>query len=338
VASTPDVVIHIGPMKTGTTALGYYFSVATELGILPSTIIYPTGDLWFPSAGRIIKHNALFDFFAGKSDQPQFRKTAIQKPADVESRVAAAAAAATQMGPKATVVFISETLSGRKGIDKLLTMLRKYFGSIRVVYAVRSPVAAEKSLLVHWIKDWRMIQPDFDIIRMLHRNSEKPGERYLNVLERWESFSDVTLTLIPYFEDDSDGYASVDRFYEVVAGDRAPRLDEDFGSKRMHPSLPLTALKRLIMLKKWARVLHRLPPVVAVLHRLFTYSLTADRSKSVARGFQERNAARGDWQLTPQEEAMIRKLYEPSYAAVRKTLGSDIDSPDWQRWFAAEGV
>jgi hypothetical protein len=338
VTSKPDVVIHIGPMKTGTTALGYYFSVATELGILPRTIIYPTGDLWFNPAGRIVKHNALFDFFAGDSDQPQFRKTAIQQPADVESRVARAAAAATQVGSETTVVYISETLSGRKGIDKLLTMLRKYFGSIRVVYAVRSPVAAEKSLLVHWIKDWRMIQPDFDIIRMLHRNSEKPGERYLSVLERWASFSDVTLTLIPYFEDDSDGYASVDRFYEVVAGDRAPRLDEDFGSKRMHPSLPLASLKRLITIKKWARALYKLPLAVALLHRVFTHLLTADRSKSVARGFQERNAARGDWQLTPEEEAMIRKLYEPSYAAIRKTLGADIDSPDWRRWFAAEGM
>jgi hypothetical protein len=325
-------------MKTGTTALGYYFSVATELGILPSTIIYPTGDLWFPSAGRIIKHNALFDFFAGESDQPQFRKTAIQKPADVESRVARAAAAATQIGPKATVVYISETLSGRKNIDKLLAMLRKYFRNIRVVYAVRSPVAAEKSLLVHWIKDWRMSQPDFDIIRMLHKNSEKPGERYSSVLERWTSYSDVALTLIPYFEDDSDGYASVDRFFEVLAGAKAQRLDDDFGSKRMHPSLPLASLQRLITLKKWARALHRLPPVVALLHRLFSYVLTADRSKSVARGFQERNAARGDWQLTPTEEATIRKLYEPSYAAIRKTLGAGIDSPDWQRWFAAEGV
>jgi hypothetical protein len=338
VTAKPDVLIHIGPMKTGTTALGYYFSVATEQGILPPTIIYPTGDLWFAPAGRIVKHNALFDFFANESDQPQFRKTAIQKPADVEARVARAAATAMQLGPESTVVYVSETLSGRRGIEELLTMLRKYFRTIRVVFAVRSPVSAEKSLLVHWIKDWRINQPDLDIIRTIYENSEKPGERYQIVLDRWASYRDVELNLIPYFEDDSDGYASVDRFFELVAGSPAPRLNDDFGSKRMHPSLPLTSLRRLITLKKWARALHRVPPIVALLHRLFSYVLTADRSKSVERGFQERNASYGDWQLTPTEESTIRKLYAPSYAAIRKTLGDRIDSPDWQRWFAAEGV
>ena len=38
------------------------------------------------------------------------------------------------------------------------------------------------------------------------------------------------------------------------------------------------------------------------------------------------------------EENAIRSLYAPSYAAVRKTLGPQIDSPDWRKWFAAEGV
>ena len=334
----PDVVIHIGPMKTGTTALGFYFSVATERGILPPSVLYPTGDLWFPPAGRIVKHNALFDFFAEDSAQPRFRKTAIQAPADVEGRVARAAAAAAQRGPGSTVVFVSETLSSRSNVVVLVTMLRKYFGRIRVVFAVRSPVAAEKSMLVHRIKDWRINQPDFDVVAMMHARTELPGERYARVLDRWSSFSDVELVLIPYFEDDFDGYSSVDRFYTVVAGAPAPRLEDDFGNRRLHPSLPLASLKRLITLKNLGRGTRWLPPVAAIIKKLFSVVLGADREKTVVRGFTERNVGHGDWQLTPAEESAIRSLYATSYAAVRKKLGPQIDSPDWQKWFAAEGV
>ena len=67
--SKPKVVIHIGPMKTGTTALGYYFSTATVQGALPNNVLYPTDDLWFPPAGNITKHSALFDFIAERWDE-----------------------------------------------------------------------------------------------------------------------------------------------------------------------------------------------------------------------------------------------------------------------------
>jgi hypothetical protein len=338
VTAKPDVVIHIGPMKTGTTALGYYFSVATELGILPPSIVYPTGDLWFPPAGRIVKHNALFDFFAEDSDQPRFRKTAIQSPAAVEERVARAAAAAAQRGPGSTVVFVSETISSRTKAGVLITMLRKYFGRIRVVFAVRSPVAAEKSMLVHRIKDWRINQSDFDVVAMMNARTDLPGERYVRVFTRWSAFSDVELVLIPYFEDDIDGYSSVDRFYAVVAGVPAPRLEDDFGSRRLHPSLPLASLKRLITLKNLGRAARAFPPAAALIKRLFTAVLGADREKTVVRGFVERNVGHGEWQLSPAEENAIRSLFAPSYAAVRKALGPQIDSPDWRKWFAAEGV
>ena len=334
----PDVVIHIGPMKTGTTALGYYFSVATELGILPSSILYPTGDLWFPPAGRIVKHNALFDFFAEDSNQPRFRKTATQSPAAVEERVARAADVAAQRGPGSTVVFVSETLSGRPNISLLLEMLHKYFGRVRLVFAVRSPVAAEKSMLVHRIKDWRIDQPDFDVVTMMHARTDLPGERYVRILGRLSMLSDVELVLIPYFEDDFDGYSSVDRFYAVVAGVPAPRLENDFGSRRLHPSLPLASLKRLITLKNLGRAARAFPPAAALIKRLFTAVLGADREKTVVRGFVERNVGHGEWQLSPAEENAIRSLFAPSYAAVRKTLGPQIDSPDWRKWFAAEGV
>jgi len=59
--ATTRVVVHVGPMKTGTTAIGAYFSAAHSAGVLPSDVVYPAGDLWFPASGSITKHGQLAD-------------------------------------------------------------------------------------------------------------------------------------------------------------------------------------------------------------------------------------------------------------------------------------
>jgi hypothetical protein len=336
--SKPNVVIHIGPMKTGTTALGYYFSAATRAGILPDNLIYPAGDLWFPAAGKIVKHNALFDFIADETNTPRFRKTAVQTPEAVEAKVREVAEFAATRGPKSTVVFISETISGRKNSPDLITMMLKYFGSVTLVLSIRSFAASGMSFLVHRIKDWRIEQHDLDLLAMLRAGGDDFGARYVNRIERWKSLPRTTLKLIPYFEQEPDGYSSVDRFYALITGTTAPRLDDDFGSKRVHPSLPLNSLKRLIAVKRFG---HRFPansPIAKLAQLIFMRILERDRSKSMYSGFGARTAANGDWELTDAERDEIRLAYQPSYAAIRARLGSEATNDEWVRWFAAEGV
>ncbi len=336
--SKPKAIIHIGPMKTGTTALGYYFSAATREGILPDNVIYPSGDLWFPAAGKIVKHNALFDFISDETNTPRFRKTAVQTPSAVEEKVRLAAEFAAGRGRGATVVFISETLSGRKNSPELVTMMLKYFESITLVLSIRSFAASGMSFLVHRIKDWRIEQHDLDLLAMLRTGGENFGERFVSRIERWKAIPKTTLVLVPYFEQENDGYSSVDRFYSLLTGSPAPRLAEDFGSKRVHPSLPLNSLKRLISVKRIGHRFGTRSPLAKLAQLLFMRILERDRSKSMYSGFGERNAAKGDWELTAAERDEIRRAYAPSYAAIRKQLGSTANSDEWERWFAAEGV
>lgn len=336
--SKPKVVIHIGPMKTGTTALGYYFSTATVQGALPNTVLYPTGDLWFPPAGNITKHSALFDFIANESNKPMFRKTAIQKPKDVEERVRRSAAEATRRGKDTTVVFVSETLSGRKEVDKLVAMFTKYFDSITVVLAIRSPAASAMSYLVHRIKDWRHEQFDLDIMALLGSSGRDFGSRFVSKFARWNAFPKVTLVLIPYLENESDGYASVDRFYRVVTGRDAPRIEGDFGNRRVHPSLPLRPLKQLILIKTLAKFVRWNSLLTKAAHKIFMWVLIVNQRESVKAGFASRNTSGGNWELSSTERDDIRRAYAPSYEAITTQLGAEAQSADWKRWFAAEGV
>jgi hypothetical protein len=326
-------------MKTGTTAIGAYFSDANLAGILPDNVVYPSRELWFPSAGRITKHNQLGgDFLNDKPSAQDFgRKTEVSTPAEIEAKVAEVARYAANLGASnPTVVFVSETVAGRDKAPQLIEMFTRYFDDITMVISVRSPIAAVSSLLVHRVKDWRVDQLDLDLHKLLVGENKIDGFNYERILNRWSAHPDVTVALVPYFEDEADGYAVVDRFMNVINGSDAPRLDDDFGSRRIHPSLPLASLNRLIALKKVDRRFGRIPFVSPVVKKIFTRVLFEDRHKAVRSGFGARSAERGDWVLSPAERESVRAIYASSFSALKKALGAQANSEEWARWFAAE--
>jgi hypothetical protein len=325
-------------MKTGTTALGVYFSDATAAGILPKNVVYPTGNLWFPVSGRITKHGQLFDYLVDRSDNTvQNRK--VQDAATVEAKVKAAAEFASSLSVKdPTVVYIHETLARSPKTEQLVTMLRKYFSSVTFVLAIRSPVASASSRLVHRIKDWALPQFDFDLMAMLVDAEGRVRFNDADLVTRWTGNKQVTTELIPIFENETDGYASVDRFLTIVTGKPAPRLDDDFGSRRIHPSLPLKSLKRLIALKNVKRRFGAIPFVAAFAHKLFERVLVTDRQRVVQAGFGARSAERGDWVISADERARITALFTNLGVVLRSALGEKATSADWRAWFAAEGL
>jgi hypothetical protein len=81
--ATTRVVVHVGPVKTGTTALGVYFSAAHAGRLLPPDVIHPVGDLWFPASGEITKHLQLAEFLYPERRHNSGRRTQIQAPDSV---------------------------------------------------------------------------------------------------------------------------------------------------------------------------------------------------------------------------------------------------------------
>jgi hypothetical protein len=337
--ATTRVVVHIGPMKTGTTALGAYFSAAQQAGVLPSDVVYPVGDLWFPASGNITKHGQLADFLYPEGRHNSGRKTQIRTPDDVAAKIRDVATfLATKKGPRATAVFISETLEGRPNVETLVALLAATFDEVVLVLAVRSPVEAAQSLLVHKIKDWRLDHVDFDLFGMLKNSDGSLSYDYQRMISRFHKLSTCEFVLIPYFEEESDGYAVVDRFMDIVTGNPAPRLDGDFGSRRIHPSLPLSSLKRLVALKKMNRRFGGLPFVASFIQSLFRRILTADRDKVVRAGFGTRSSDSGDWVISPEERSQILALYGNIGDDLRKALGSRSTQAEWRSWFKATGI
>lgn len=337
--ATTRVVVHVGPMKTGTTAIGAYFSAAHQAGILPSDVVYPSGDLWFPAAGSITKHGQLADYLYPNGRKKAGRKTAIQTPDNIVRKVRDLAAhVAKGRGSQRTAVFISETLVGRANLGRLVDLLKSTFDEVIFVLAVRSPVEATQSLLVHKIKEWRSDRADLDLYGMLQHRNGSIGYDYRRMLSQLQELPIDHFFVIPYFEDESDGYAVVDRFMKVVTGKSAPRLEGDFGSRRIHPSLPLSSLKRLVALKKLKSRLRRIPFLSGVIHSLFLRILNADRSKVMRAGFNTRSSDSGDWVISPEERARIIALYGNLGNELRKALGPESKQAEWRSWFKATGI
>jgi hypothetical protein len=333
------VVMHIGPMKTGTTALGAYFSAATAAGILPSNVVYPVHPLWFPASGIITKHGQLADFLYPSGRHDSGRKTQFRKPEQVEQMVREVAAATAKLpGAKPTAVFISETLARSPNIERMASLLTSAFDEVTLVLAVRSPIEAAQSLLVHQIKDWRSEQVEFDLFGMLKSKDGSMRYDYQRMISRWRALPGVTVALTPYFEDESDGYAVVDRFMTIVTGKPAPRLGDDFGTRRIHPSLPVKSLERLISLKKVKLRFGRVPFVEGIVHKLFLRTLFTDRDKVVRAGFVARNVASGNWVITGADRTWILDMYGDLGGDLRSALGKDATSPEWRSWFKAVGL
>ena len=336
--ATTRVVVHVGPVKTGTTALGAYFSAAHAARTLPPNVVYPVGDLWFPASGEITKHPQLADFLYSEGRHNSGRKTAIQTPDSVARKVRQVAAHVAKLpGSRGTAVFICEMPEDRPHLDRLLDLLISTFDEVVLVLAVRSPVEAGQSLLVHRIKEWRSDQVDFDLLGMLTTNEGLLSFDYRRLISRLHNAAINELVLMPYFEGESDGYAVVDRFMRVVTGDDAVRLDGDFGSRRIHPSLRLSSLKRLVALKRMKSGIGRIPFLESIIHSLFLRILTADRDKVVRAGFNTRSADSGDWIVSSEQRARIVELYGNIGDVLRKELGSKSTQAEWRSWFKATG-
>jgi hypothetical protein len=337
--ATTRVVVHIGPMKTGTTALGAYFSAAETAGVLPPDVVYPVGDLWFPASGKITKHGQLADFLHPEGRFDAGRKTKIQTPESVERKIRNIENyLAKAKGSTRTAVFICERLEEQQNLKRLVNLLTSTFDEVVLVLAIRSPVEAAKSLLVHNIKDWRSTQVDFDLSKIMTNTAGMLRFDYSGMITRAKKFGIKKLVLLPYFEDETDGYAIVDRFMSIVTGEPAPRLDDDFGSRRIHPSLRLKSLERLVILKLMKMRFGSVPLLGTLVHKLFLRTLFTDRDKVVRAGFGARTALAGSWVISDDERSRILDLYGDLGGDLRAALGNDANKPDWRAWFTDVGL
>ena len=179
-------LVHLGPMKTGTSAFAAHLSHRLGAGTLPAHIIYPADDLWFPARGGIVKHHDLVEVAPAPMNETgeRLRKTEVT-PEMVLERFALMAAEAKRRKGDVLVVMVCE-IADQRATPELGRILRQYFDQVDFVIVVRDQPSALRSLLGQQIRMWNRKYVDtLDARVFTRRHATRGSYDYARLWDKW---------------------------------------------------------------------------------------------------------------------------------------------------------
>lgn len=324
------VLVHLGPMKTGTSAFAAHLSRRAAAGTLPTHIVYPTGDLWFPAQGGIVKHHDLVEVAPEKIKvRGERRRTTDATPETIRDRFALITQRARDRGEDTLVVFVCE-LADQRATPELGKVLSKYFDSVDFAIVAREQVSAVRSLLGQQIRMWNRTKvvslESQDFVRQHFRRGSYD---YARLWQKWTpTNSDYRVHFVPYRNGESTDDLSQDIFSAVGFGD-FPHSPDLLGGERIHSSFSTNRMADLARIKRWSNAMSAIPGALSLGKWLFDLTLGRAHSQIA----QNRGGHFTTWKLSPSEQEFIRSAYRESNEAFKRQLGATADEPRWRTWF-----
>ncbi len=328
---TVRIVLHVGPMKTGTSALAAALAAAQRRGSLPPGVVYPVDELWIEREGRITKHGEIKDLAPlvvphhlrplGLGSTPAQVGEALDRLMRTVRRQAA--------GDPATVILIAETAGRAADAPAIVTALREHADEVVLVLGVREPRAAAASVIGQGVRTWdRVSEHSLSARRVLTGPLRGAEHDYARLLERWTAAHPaVPVLLLPYLEEERGSGALMQRFGELIGVGSLDAPPATARGQLVHPGLARDDLRRLARLKRWAVLLGWMPGVRQRIQRQF-----AEVAKEASRRARPTSARR--FTLSARDARWVLDRARPSIAAVRQHLGAKADEPAWRQWFA----
>jgi hypothetical protein len=317
-------------MKTGTSAFAAHLSRRATAGTLPAHIIYPTGDLWFPSKGGIVKHHDLVEVAPEKIKvRGERRRTTNATPETLRDRFALIAQRARDRGENTLVVFVCE-LADQRATPELGKILGEYFDSVDFAIVAREQASAVRSLLGQQIRMWnRTSVVSLESQDFVEQHFRRGSYDYARLWQKWMSTgSDYRLHFIPYRNGEGADDLSQDIFSAVGFGD-FPHSPDLLGGERIHSSFSASRMADLARIKRWAHSMSAIPGALSFGKWLFDFTLGRAHSQIT----QNRGGSFTTWKLTPAEQQFIRSAYRESNEMFKRQLGAAADEPRWRAWF-----
>ena len=257
-------LVHLGPIKTGTTALSRYLTLTTRAGTTPDNIIFPMADLWFGRDGDIVRQRyeleALMDardISVGSGITPDFAPQldlALERvAAELRSRKVAIA----------TAIFVVETGLPRFDPARIDVALRRHFDVVDYLFMARRQDKLVSSIVAQnikmWEKKWATLSPRFELTKF-PRLRDFAALDYVAQYTRWTRVVGADhVIVVPYDEGDQGSFATIDRIFEFADLGAAPRIDGIEGL-RIHPTFSTFGMKKMAWLKAITRIAWLWPP------------------------------------------------------------------------------
>jgi hypothetical protein len=325
------LLVHLGPMKTGTSAFAYHLSRQASAGTLPPSLIYPTGDLWFPARGEIVKHHDLVEVapapLNGAGERRRKTEATLRR---LRERFSAIAAEAARRGGDVRVVMVCE-IGDQRATPKLAKVLREYFDTVDFVIVARDQPSAIRSLLGQQIRMWdRTDVTALDSANFTRKHAARGSYDYARLWDKWNTDSaDYSVHFVPYRSGGGADDLSQDIFTAAGFGD-FPHSPELVNGTRIHSTFSRKRMRDLAAIKRWAPRLALIPGARALNRRLFDFVVGRAHAEI------ERNSMRpsDSWTLSPAEHAFVNEEYRKSNNQFRHKMGAEGNNARWTEWFA----
>ena len=324
------LLVHLGPMKTGTSAFAYHLSRRASAGTLPPSLIYPRGDLWFPARGEIVKHHDLVEVApAPLNGAGERRRSTEATPRLLRERFSAIAAEAATRGGDVRVVMVCE-IGDQRATPKLAKVLREYFDTVDFVIVARDQPSAIRSLLGQQIRMWDRTDVNaLDSENFTRKHASRGSYDYARLWDKWNTDSeDYAVHFVPYRSGGGADDLSQDIFSAVGFGD-FPHSPDLVNGTQIHSTFSHKRMRDLAAIKHWALRLALIPGARALNRWLF--DLVVRRAHAEIK----RNSTRpsNTWTLSLSERNFVNAEYRKSNDRFRHQLGAEGKNARWAEWF-----
>lgn len=321
-------VVHLGPEKTGTSALAKYMTRLALENKLPSNLIFPIGNEWFGRTDRIQKHRVDLERIVGI-----FNKGSDVSIADDESMRNLIQVARASSSEMTSVVLIAETALANIKPQSLTEVLLRYFDRVDYVIAARNQENGIRSLIAQRVRDKNRREWSLDPISYLDTSSISFSSMdYTLMGRRWAPENPkVSLSFIPYLESDKASFSFIDRFFRVLGTDKPPRL-KGIDGVRIHPTFSSEGMREISRIKKRLRTWGWVPWVKKRLLAQFETSSKIFHHSASKGGVDPSGELYGVWEFTKGQSEWIREYYEASNTDFLANLTRDSFETDWELW------
>jgi len=324
-----SVVVHMGPLKTGSSAIAQYLSDANREGLLDPSILYPTGILWPLTTHFVTKHGNLTNILNA-------REMGATGAAGFESLVTTferiRVEAESRGLPKVTTVLVAENLTPDGQPDIVVSFLRRFYDEVSLVMFCRKQDSAVSSIMSQHIKMWP--QSARSTALEDHRSEGLfYGDNfdYDAAAKRWSpERSEHNLSFVPFLEGEEGTFALLERFFSVTGLSPMPDTS-NMRPNRTNRALSRECLDLMCAIKVERDALATDDPRRKYLQNKFADVIGRFEFMEVA---EKRGSTSFDnpWVLSRHDRRVIQEAFAPSNAAFLGAIDRTTLSQEWEAW------
>lgn len=322
-------VVHLGPIKSGTTALSRYLTTAVADRVLPSHIVYPTGDLWFGRTGAIVRQRAELERL-------------IDRDADAELTAALAGVGdelRRRGGEHPTALFVIETGGARLDPQRMTAAFAPHVDEVVYVVMARPQTTAVTSIVAQRAKMWDGESASLD--PRVHVERGDLDIRWLDydaLQARWmPSAGEHRLLVLPYLEGDQGTFRGIQRLFDALDLGAAPAA-RGIEGRRIHPTFSREGMRTLVDLKNRAHRWGWVPGVRPRLEARFREAVTVYHASAISSGVDPSGRPYRPWRLDDAERDWVATHFRRSNERFLASVERGALEAEWTQWAREAGV